>query len=59
MIQKKFVLYKDLKFSIEKLRKIVQNYNEKELKKDLNQFLPENYRDFYKSLKKEILKFIG
>lgn len=58
MIQKKFVLYKDLKFSIEKLRKIVQNYNEKELKKDLNQFLPENYRDFYKSLKKEILKFI-
>jgi len=57
LIKNKLNLYKNSKFSMEELKKIVKNYDEKELKKDLNQFLPENYRNFYKSLKKEILKF--
>ena len=58
LINNKFSLYKDLKFSRAKLKRLVENYDEKELKKDLNQFLPINFRNFYSSLKKETLKFM-
>jgi len=47
-----------LKFSFQKLVKIVEEYNEKELKKDLNQFLPEHYRHFYRQLKEETLNLL-
>ncbi len=58
MILLKFKYYPGLKFSRPDLIKIIKDYDEKELKNDLNQFLPENYRNFYKQLKEETLKII-
>lgn len=58
LIKKKLKLYPNIEFSLEKLKKTVSSYDEKELKKDINQFLPENYRRFYKDLKQETLKLI-
>jgi len=58
IIKKKFELYGSLEFSIDQLKKKVKNYDQKELKKDLNQFLPENYRNFYQILAEEVMKFI-
>jgi len=59
IIQRKFALYRNMEFSKEKLKKVILTYDEKELKKDLNQFLPENYRQFYKTVKKEVLRLLG
>lgn len=56
MIKNKFTLYEGMEYSMKKLEEIIKTYDEKELKKDLNQFLPENYRNFYKQLKKELLE---
>lgn len=58
MISLKFKYYPGLKFSHFDLIKTIKDYDEKELKNDLNQFLPENYRNFYKQLKEETLKII-
>ncbi|PIP64733.1 hypothetical protein COW96_00890 [Candidatus Roizmanbacteria bacterium CG22_combo_CG10-13_8_21_14_all_33_16] len=58
MITLKFKYYPELIYNRSKLIEIVKNYNEKELKNDLNQFLPEQYRNFYKQLKKETLKML-
>ncbi len=58
IIDRKFKLYPKLKYDFKKTLSIIKNYDEKELKKDLNQFLPENYRNFYKQLKEETLKII-
>ncbi|HGJ65274.1 TPA: 50S ribosomal protein L10, partial [bacterium] len=58
LIDLKFKYYPNLKFSFPRLKEIVKNYDENELKKDLNQFLPENYRYFYKQLKQEILNIL-
>lgn len=58
MIVKKLKIYPKIKFSKEKLTKAVFSYNDGELKKDLNQFLPINYRNFYKDLKGETLKLL-
>ena len=58
IIQKKFQIYKNEEFSLEKLKEAILAYDEKELKKDLNQFLPENYRNFYKTLKSEVLELL-
>jgi len=58
LINLKFKYYPGLKFSFQKLVKIVEEYNEKELKKDLNQFLPEYYRHFYRQLKEETLNLL-
>lgn len=59
IIKEKFKIYKNIKFSREKLKKTVSNYDVGELKKDLNQFLPENYRGFYKKLKGEVLELMS
>lgn len=58
MVKKKFELYKNLKFSRESLKTKINLYNEKDLKIDLNQFLPTNYRQFYRDLKKKTLEFL-
>lgn len=58
LIDLKFKYYPNLKFSFSRLKEIVKNYDENELKKDLNQFLPENYRHFYKQLKQEIINIL-
>lgn len=55
LINKKFKIYPKLIFNMKKLENIVYNYNEKEIKTDLNQFLPINYREFYKKIKNETL----
>lgn len=59
LIKKKFKIYPHLKYSFTGLKKTIESYNEKELKRDLNQFLPENYRSFYLKLKKETLRLLG
>lgn len=58
-IQKKIKLYPELKFNMAILKEKISSYNENELKKELNQFLPENYRNFYKSIKTETLKLVA
>lgn len=58
LIKKKFELYSELKFSYKELRKIVTNYDRKELKADLNQFLPENYREFFKVLPEKTIALL-
>lgn len=55
MIGKKMKYYPGSKFSYNKLAEIINGYEEKELKQDLNQFLPSQYRNFYKTIKKETL----
>lgn len=59
LIRKKFKLYSSLSFSKEKLMKIIFDYDEREIKKDLNQFLPENYRNLDLKLKKMLKQLIN
>lgn len=59
MLKKKFAIYPRSQFSFKKLKEIISSYRENELKKDLNQFLPRNYREFYKKLKTEVLHQIA
>lgn len=59
IIKKKFSLYPELKFDFTRLKKVIASCEEAELKKDLNQFLPENYRDFYKKLKGEVIGLLN
>lgn len=56
LVKLKFKYYPGLKFSMNELLKKVSQYDDNELKNDLNQFLPEQYRNFYKQLKNETLK---
>jgi len=59
MMNKKMKIYPQKKFSLEKIVAKIESFKEKDLKQDLNQFLPENYREFYKQLPKltiELLK---
>jgi len=58
IIRIKFKLYPKLDYSTIQLKKIISDYDESELKKNLNQFLPENYRGFYKKLKEALLKLV-
>lgn len=55
ILKKKFKLYPGVSFNKNNFKKIIEAYDEDGLKKDLNQFLPENFRHFYKSLKKSTL----
>lgn len=59
LIKFKFKYYPGLKFSMNELLKKVSQYDDNELKNDLNQFLPEQYRNFYKQLKNETLKILS
>lgn len=58
LIQEKFKLYPEVRLSYEKLKKIIRNFDTNELKRDLNQFLPENYRQFYQSLPQQTFKLL-
>jgi predicted nucleotidyltransferase component of viral defense system len=58
MLQKKFAIYPNNQFSFKQLEKVISSIECNELKKDLNQFLPKNYREFYKKLKEETVKQI-
>ncbi|OGG17999.1 hypothetical protein A3D78_03075 [Candidatus Gottesmanbacteria bacterium RIFCSPHIGHO2_02_FULL_39_14] len=55
LIKEKFKLYPQSHYSDEKLKNIIKNFDLNELKNDLNQFLPENYRQFYKKLPQQTL----
>lgn len=57
-IEKKFSLYEEVHFSRKELKERIQAFNRQELKQDLNQFLPQNYREFYQKLPEETLKLI-
>lgn len=59
LIELKFKYYPGLIFSMDELVKRVSEYDENELKNDLNQFLPEQYRNFYRQLKSETLKALS
>lgn len=58
-LEKKFKLYPKLKFSQNRLRDKILSFKKNDLKKDLNQFLPENYRNFYLHLQEETLKLFS
>lgn len=58
IIAEKFKIYPKIKFSYKKLKNIIHNYDKAELKQDLNQFLPENYRLFYKTLPQETIRLL-
>lgn len=57
-LKHKFQLYSKLDFKQSILVDIVKSFKKRELKQDLNQFLPQNYRNFYISLQDEILKLL-
>lgn len=52
-----FHIYPKISFSMAELKKIIEKYDENELKRDLNQFLPVSYRNFYRKLKQEVISF--
>lgn len=58
LVTEKFKLYEGLNFSRGKLIRKVKKYDRQELKQDLNQFLPQNYREFYQKLPEETLKLL-
>ena len=58
LINEKFKLYPHIQFSYGKLKKIIKDFDINELKKDLNQFLPENYRLFYQKLPQQTLELL-
>lgn len=58
IIEKKMAIYPDTKFNINNLVQQIQTYDEKKLKMDLNQFLPIQYRTFYKELKNNTLQLL-
>lgn len=57
IIKEKFKIYPKISFSMAELKKIIEKYDENELKRDLNQFLPVSYRNFYRKLKQEVISF--
>ncbi len=50
IISKKMKLYPRVKFKIAKIIRRIHSFDKKKLKQDLNQFLPENYRQLYQKL---------
>lgn len=58
LIKKKFKLYPKLSYSKKKLKDTILSFDRQELKRDLNQFLPENYRFFYKTLPEETFRLL-
>ena len=56
-VQEKMKLYPKLKFSKEILKQTITSIPEKEMRQDLNQFLPFTHRKITKLLKEESLKF--
>jgi predicted nucleotidyltransferase component of viral defense system len=59
MVRRKLKLYPNIKFGKEQLVMIINKYSKRQLKQDLNQFLPQNYRNFYLSLKKETISLVN
>lgn len=59
LIKEKFRLYPQVHFTYEELIKIVGNFDVDELKKDLNQFLPENFRMLYKNLPHQTIQLLS
>lgn len=58
LIEKKFSLYPSLRFNQEKLRQLILEFDNAEMKRDLNQFLPQSYRNFYQQLPEDLIKLI-
>lgn len=57
-VAKKMKYYPEVKFDKKILEKKIQKFKPEELKKDLNQFLPINYRDYYSKITGETLALI-
>jgi len=55
---KKMKYYPEVKFDKKILEKEIQKFKPEELKKDLNQFLPANYRDYYSKITEETLTLV-
>jgi len=58
LVEKKMEYYPKVKFDRKILLKKIEAIKIEELKKDLNQFLPENYRQYYPKILKETLDFL-
>lgn len=58
MVSEKMKYYPEIKFSKEKLKEKVERVTVNDLKNDLNQFLPINYRTIYPQVLLELKEFI-
>lgn len=58
LISQKMRYYPEVTFGKEILRNKIQQFKPEELKQDLNQFLPENYRSYYPKIIEELLQMI-
>lgn len=58
LVEKKMKYYPEVKFNRKILIKKVEAIKAEELKENLNQFLPENYRQYYPKILKETLGFL-
>jgi len=58
MVEKKMRYYPNVRFNQKILKEKVKEFKTEELKKDLNQFLPVNYRDYYLKIQKETLSLL-
>lgn len=47
IVEAKMEYYPEVKYSKEILKEKIETFEDEDIKKDLNQFLPENYRSFY------------
>jgi predicted nucleotidyltransferase component of viral defense system len=57
-VAKKMKYYPKVRFNKEILKREIQKFRPAELKKDLNQFLPANYRNYSAKIIEELLSFI-
>jgi len=57
-VTEKMKYYPKIKFSLKKLTGKICKFKPEELKKDLNQFLPVNYRQYYPKILKELVAMI-
>jgi len=57
-VAKKMEYYPNISFSREILLKKIEGFKPEELKKDLNKFLPRNYREYYPKFVKEVLSLL-
>lgn len=60
LVKQKFALYPELEYRLDRLKDKVKAFSHQPqvLKQHLNQFLPHNYREFYRKLPEETLKLL-
>jgi len=58
LVTEKMKYYSGVEYSQKALRQKIEEFGPEELKKDLNQFLPQSYRNYYSKIKEEVLALL-